>query len=185
MKKFWEKYKYLNIFVIITFFLLLIGLFNKYFEKISLLKKIFKENVISDFWDVVSILDSSTAIALAFLAFLAYKEYAKGEDEISLEFEVLDENLKSIETIPILSEREKITILRRNVNRGEVLGIMGMVQKKSTGRYDISNKVQKKFLDRILEIQKGKKDKLLIPIIKDDYDRYFNIEVKSEEKENK
>jgi hypothetical protein len=51
---------------------------------------------------------------------------------------------------------------------------MGMIQKKSTGRYDIDNRIQKTFLDRINEIQKGKGNELLIPIMKKDYDKFFN-----------
>ena len=120
-------------------------------------------------------LDTSTVIALAILAFSAYMEYAKGEDEIALKFEILDESGNIIDREYLKSNGEKLIILRKNTTRAEVLGIMGMIQKKSTGRYDIDNRIQKTFLDRINEIQKGKGNELLIPIMKKDYDKFFNM----------
>ena len=83
MSEFWEKYKNLIIFVIISFSIMsaafCIGL-----SEISGIK--------SNLWGFLAALDTSTAIALAVLAFMAYMEYAKGEDEIKLKFEILDED---------------------------------------------------------------------------------------------
>jgi 1,4-dihydroxy-2-naphthoate octaprenyltransferase len=167
MSEFWEKYKNLIIFVIISFSIMsaafCIGL-----SEISGIK--------SNLWGFLAALDTSTAIALAVLAFMAYMEYAKGEDDIKLKFEILDESGNVIDTKYLKSNGENLVILRKNATRAEVLGIMGMIQKSSTGRYEIDNRIQKRFLDKINEIQKGKGGELLIPIIKKDYDKFFNLD---------
>jgi hypothetical protein len=167
MGKFWNKYKNLVIFAIITFSIMSIAFYIG-LNKIS--------GIESRMWGFMLALDTATAIALAVLAFSAYIEYAKGEDEIALKFEILDERENVIDTKYLKSNGENLVILRKNATRAEVLGIMGMIQKSSTGRYEIDNRIQKRFLDKINEIQKGKGDELLIPIIKKDYDKFFNLD---------
>ncbi len=158
--KFWGKYKPLIIFVIITSAIVLFGFI--YIKPSEI------QNTKNPIWNTLLILDTATASALAVLAFMAYLEYAKGEDDIILEFDVLDENLNSIGREPI-----EIVLLRKDVSRAEILGIMGMIQKKSVGRYEIDNRIQKILIDRINELQKGREKRLLIPIILKDYEKFF------------
>jgi uncharacterized protein (UPF0333 family) len=167
MGKFWNKYKNLVIFVIITFIIMFIAFYIG-LSKISGVK--------SWFWGFILALDTSTAIALAVLAFSAYMEYAKGEDEIKLKFEVLDEKGNILFIKDIKSDNKDITILRKNLSRAEILGVMGMIQKTSTEKFEIDNKTQIKLLKRINEIQKGNKKEFLIPVLKENYDEYFNLE---------
>jgi hypothetical protein len=169
MKKIFEKYKLLISFIVITLIIIAYGVCKIGLGDI--------QNSNDKIWGLLLVLDTATALALAVLAFFAYVEYAKGEDEITLKFDILDENLHRINVIPIQSNGENIKLLRKNVNRAEVLGIMGMVQKKSTGRYEINNKIQKLFLERINQIQKGKGEELLIPIIEKDYEKFFDTNI--------
>jgi len=65
-----KKYKELIIFVLVTVIVAIVGMFF-HFKK-------------SNIWSFFEVIDTSTAVALSVLAFLAYKEYIKEEDEIEL-----------------------------------------------------------------------------------------------------
>jgi hypothetical protein len=168
MKKWLEKYKNLILFGLISVGIFIFACIYVGLDHLN--------ETHSKWWGSIMVLDTATAIALALLAVFAYYEYAKGEDEIKLKFEILDEDGNVLNTKYLRSNGEILVILRKNTTRAEVLGIMGMIQKSSTGRYEIDNRIQKRFLDKINEIQKGKGDELLIPIIKKDYDKFFNLD---------
>ena len=151
MKSFLEKYKLIIMFIVITFIVL--GVDFSVAE--------------NNFWyKLAQHIDNSTAIALAVLALFAYIEYAKGEDEIPIIFLV---DGKEIDT--------NFKLLRKSVTRSEILGILGMIQKSSTGRYDIKNDMAYMLMENIAEVQKGKKDKIYINMTKELYDKYFNNEI--------
>jgi hypothetical protein len=153
---FWyRKYSLLVWFVAITFIVLLIGIIATFYKKgVSL-------------WDLLSALDTATAIALAVLAFFAYLEYARGEDEIKIYLNVEGEKKDT-----------QLRLLRKQVSRSEVLGILGMIQNKNSGRFENSKfrnkKILLEFLNNIMEVQKGNKDEIEVPISKEDFDKYFS-----------
>ena len=176
-----EKYKNLIVFVVLTIIFFLIGAFaNYYFNSSKLL--------VNNFWTDLTILDTATAIALAILAFSAYLEYAKNEDDIELKIAIYEkgkyDKAKEIIDFRILAG-DKIKILRKEVTRGEILGLLGMFQKNTGNRYNLSdNKLILILLDEVKKVQKAKKNECIIPILKEDYDKYFNpaIPIKKEEK---
>jgi len=155
MKHHWEKYKPLILFGVITVILTLIGVCSDFCSKGKLL------------WDFSSIVDTATAIALAVLAAIAYFEYAKGEDEIKIYLDVEGEKKDT-----------QLRLLRKDVSRGEVLGILGMIQNKNSGRFENSKfrnkEILLEFLNNIMEVQKGNRDEIVVPISKEDFEKYFS-----------
>lgn len=142
----------------------------------------------NDLWTFFESFD--TAIALAILALIACNEYAKNEDEIELKIAAYEkgkyDKAKEIFDFCILAG-DKVKILRKEVTRGEILGLLGMFQKDTGNRYNLSdNKLILILLDEVKKVQKAKKNECIILILKDDYDKYFNpaISVKKEEKNN-
>ena len=142
--------KPLSIFVV----LIVIGIAIRY---------IFGEN--SKIWDFWGILDTSSAVALALLAFLAYKDMLKEEDTIPLYFNV---NGKRIDT--------KLSLLRKNCTRGEVVGILGMIQKDTKKRFSFSTKELPLFLKQLQDIQKGKKDEITITMSQKEFEQFEILE---------
>ena len=172
-----EKYKNLFIFVILTFILFIIGFFATF--NLTKISKVI--------WHIFTILDTSTAIALAVLAFSAYLEYARGEDEIELKIAIYEKG-RYDKPLEIKDFKEiaddKVKILRKEVDRSEIMGILGMFQRDMKTRFEMNdNKLKIMFLRNLKEIQKGKGDVLIIPVIKGDYENFLNpsISVKKEE----
>lgn len=151
----WEKYRELLIFLIITIFLILVGLLEK------------AHPILAGLWDFASKLDTATAVALAFLGFMAYKEYSKNMDEISIYLNVGGKRL--VDT--------KLKLLRKDVSRSEVLGILGMIQKDPSNRFRNSEfqkrEVLLKFLEELREVQKGDKSTIEVPISEEDLAEHF------------
>jgi len=150
-----EKHKELTIFILLTVAIGLVGLFEKCCHLMEVA------------WSFFSKLDTATAIALATLGFLAYKEYSKSMDEVRILLSVEDRELVDTE----------LKILRKDVSRSEILGILGMVQDDPTKRFN-NSKLQKKenllkFLKQIRDVQKGKRDTIEVPISKEDFDNHF------------
>jgi len=159
------KYKELLIFILVTLMVAIIGVFF-HFEK-------------SNIWSFFEVIDTSTAVALSVLAFLAYKEYIKEEDEIELKIAIYQKDRYN-EPIKIIDFSEiagnKIKILRKEVSRGEILGLLGMFQKNSGKRYNLSdNKLILFLLDELKQIQKGNKNECIIPILQKDYELHFKL----------
>jgi len=160
-----KKYKELFIFILVTLIVAIIGIFF-HFDK-------------NNIWSFFEVIDTSTAVALSVLAFLAYKEYIKEEDEIELKIAIYQKN-RYDEPIKIIDFSEiagnKIKILRKEVSRGEILGLLGMFQKNSGKRYNLSdNKLILFLLDELKQIQKGDKSECIIPILQIDYDQHFKL----------
>ncbi len=156
MKSFLEKYKELAIFVLLTVAIGLVGLFEKCCRLMEIA------------WSFFSKLDTATAIALATLGFLAYREYSKSMDEVRILLNVEGEEL--VDT--------KLKVLRKDISRSEILGILGMVQNDPTKRFN-NSELQKKeklleFLKQIREAQKGERDTLEVPISREDFNKHFS-----------
>ncbi len=156
MKKLWNKYKNLFWFFLIT---LIIFLFVAHY--IGFVKVQNSDNYI---WGVIVTLDTATAIALAILAVLAYIDYAKGEDEIPVILSVDGKEVKE----------SKLKLLRKYTTRNEVLGILGMIQNDSTGRFDFKYLSNFEFLEQINDVQRGDRDKVIIKLTKKEFIKYFS-----------
>jgi len=157
----WGKNKYLNIYLIITV-LIMFGAFWVGYELISGLSD--ASEIKKLFWGIILSIDTATAVALAFLAYFGYKDYAKGEDEIQI---VLDVDGKEYRV-------DELKLLRKFFTRAEILGVLGMIQNDSTGRFDFKYLSDFEFLDQINDIQKGKKDKMIIKLNKDEFNKFFS-----------
>ena len=160
--KFYNRYKELIWFIILTIVILIIGFITH----------------ITDLWSFFESIDTATAIALAVLAFMAYKEYGKNEDEIELKIAIYEKG-EYFTPIKIVDFKEiagdKIKILRKEVSRGEILGLLGMLQKDTPKRYSMSDKkLIIKFLNNLKEVQKAESNVLLIPLLKEDFEKYFS-----------
>lgn len=111
-------------------------------------------------WKYIASLDTSTAIALAILAFLGYLEYVRLEDTIEIYFKVCEEEIET-----------GLTVLRKNCTRSEVLGILGMMQTKN-GRYEIAYLKDKNLLTNLNNIQKNRDTRLIIPLSKKELEQF-------------
>jgi len=157
MKKKFKRYGVLIVFMAMT----LLGLIVAYGigEKSSL-------------WKLWSIVDVAFSVALGVMAFLAYREFIKSEDEIKIYFKV-DGN--EIET--------GLSLLRKDCSRGEILGILGMVQKESAKRFSIETSRVPVLLKEIQEIQKGNAEKIVVDMTQEEFEQYDLESLKIEPKE--
>ncbi len=128
--KFFEKYLVLIVFVGLT----IVGIVVRFVGGDS-----------SWLWDLWGIIDISFAVSLGVLAFLAYRELIRSEDEIKIYFLV---DTQEIDT--------ELTILRKDFTRGELMGVLGMIQADPKQRYVIDELSDRQILSKIHAIQKGK-----------------------------
>lgn len=119
----------------------------------------------STFWKIWGVLDTSSAIALAVLAFMGYMEYIRTEDEISITFKIGEQKKDS-----------GLKLLRKDLSRSEILGILGMIQKDSSKRFNIKTMKNKRFLEELIKLQKGKKRNLVIQLSEDE-EAQFNLQL--------
>jgi len=108
-------------------------------------------------WDLYGTLDTASAVALATLAFAGYMEYTRLEDKIKIYFDVEG---KEIDT--------GLSLLRKDCTRSEIFGLLGMIQKDAKGRFEVRFMKDLTLLDMLQQIQKGKGDKLIIPLQKEE-----------------
>ena len=157
MKKKFERYWVLIIFMAMT----LLGLIVAYGigEKSSLWK----------FWSIV---DVAFSVALGVMAFLAYLEFIKSEDQIKIHFNV---NGREIET--------GLSLLRKDCSRGEILGILGMMQKESAKRFSIETSRVPVLLKEIQEVQKGNAEKIVVDMTQEEFEQYDLESLELEPKE--
>jgi hypothetical protein len=73
---------------------------------------------------------------------------------------------KEFDQIPIyFNDREiNLKIIRRDITRSEIQGILGVLMKDMNQKYKIAYLSKIEFLDKIYQIQKSKLDKLVIEI---------------------
>ena len=119
------------------------------------------KSVLWDFWSVV---DTSSAVAMALLAFLAYKDILKGDDEIAIYFVV---NGKRKDT--------KLSLLRKDCTRGEILGVLGIIQANTENRFKLEKATSLKILDEVQAVQRADKNIFEICLNQEEFD-YFDIE---------
>jgi len=146
MKKYIEKYKVLLIFIVLT----MIGLLVHFCFS--------SDSVVLKFWGA---LDVSFAVSLGVMAYLAYKEFISSEDEIKIYFHVDD---KEIDT--------GLSLLRKDCSRGEILGILGMIQHQNNKRFTLEARRLPSFLKEIKDIQRGYRDKILVVMTQEEFEQY-------------
>jgi len=130
--------------------LIVIGIIGRYFSG---------EN--GNFWNVWSAIDTASAVALAVLAFFAYKQMIKDEDEITLYFKV-DGILKDT----------GLKLLRKDCTRSEIIGIIGMMQRKTDKRFHYDPKYLKILVKEINLVQTAHKNSIEVPISKEEFEQF-------------
>jgi len=130
--------------------LIVIGIIGRYFSG---------EN--GNFWKVWSAIDTASAVALAVLAFFAYKQMIKDEDEITLYFKV-DGILKDT----------GLKLLRKDCTRSEIIGIIGMMQRKTDKRFHYDPKYLKMLVKEINLVQTAHKNSIEVPISKEEFEQF-------------
>lgn len=132
----WDKHKNIIIFLLIT----LMGIILYLYDKDGL------------GWKVVNIIGIATTLSLSGLAFMAYLDYAKGEDTIRIYFKT--EKIPKIYT--------KLYTQRKHFTRGEAMGLLGMIY-NGEGRFNLSDfNKNTEILKRFQAIQNGNADELII-----------------------
>jgi len=115
----------------------------------------------SSLWSFWSAVDVSFAVALGVLAFMAYREMIRDEDEVRLWFDVEG---RQIDT--------GLCLLRRDCTRSEIVGVLGMMQTKTDQRFHYGPEHLYELLDRVNEVRKGKKKDFYIPLSREEYEQF-------------
>ncbi len=146
MGKFFERYKVLILFVSLTLLGGLIHIFSA--SNGSWLK----------LWGA---LDVSFAVAMGVIAFMAYWEFIRAEDEIKIYFDVEGE-LKDT----------GLSLLRRDCTRQELNGILVMVLPNDKYQHSIKYMRNRELLQDLHAIQKGKKTRLVMPMSIEEFEQF-------------
>ena len=112
-------------------------------------------------WEIWSTIDVSFAVALGVLAFLAYRDMVRDDDEIYIYFQVGEKEYNT-----------GLSLLRKDCTRSEVLGLSGMMQRKTKERFSFDSSYLPKFLQEVQQVQRGQKDRFVIEMTKKDFDQF-------------
>ena len=112
-------------------------------------------------WGLWESIDVAFAVALGLMAFLAYRDFIKSEDEIKLYFKIQS-----------TLEDTGLSLLRKDCTRSELLGVLGMIQKETTQRYSIAYMKNRELLQSLHRIQKGEEDRLVIVLSSDELKQF-------------
>ena len=130
--------------------LFIVGLFIRYFVGEG-----------SALWGIWSAIDVSFAVVLGMLAFIAYRDIVRAEDQVRLVFFV--EGQKEIDT--------GLCLLRKNCTRGEVIGVIKMMRRRTKDfHYDASH--LHNLLGEINQVQTGRNGRLRIIISEDEFAQF-------------
>jgi len=113
-------------------------------------------------WESWTALDSSFAVAVGILGFFLYLRLARDEDVIELKFKIDDNE-------PISTG---LSLLRKHFTRSETMGVLGMIQKDQGTRYRLKFFQDKRILDKIHNIQKGKDKEFIITMDKKEAEQF-------------
>ena len=91
-------------------------------------------------------------------------ELKKQNEEIKIYFQI-KETKEKIDT--------KLKIIRKHFTRGELLGVLGMIQNNSGNRFNLEELKNRDFLDEIIDVQNGEDDKITIFLSREEYNTYF------------
>ncbi len=83
-------------------------------------------------------------------------------------------NKKQLEKVPIFFNHRKLNldIIRKNISRAELQGILGVFRKDTNKDYDVEYLSTIEFLDSIYRVQKSKEDKLIIKLQEDELKQF-------------
>lgn len=112
-------------------------------------------------WEFWSTVDVAFAVALGVMAFFAYREFIRSEDEIEIYFNV-DGIMKDT----------GLKLLRRDCTRSELQGVLGMIQKDAAQRYSVSYMKKREFLEALNKLQKGKAKKFVLPLDSQEFEQF-------------
>ena len=146
MPKKLKRYNILIIFIIVT----LLGLLIRYIT-----------NANSWLWELWSVLDVSFAVALGVLAFEGYREFIKSEDEVLIYFRVNGELTPT-----------GLSLLRKDCTRGEILGVLGMMQRTTTSRFSFDTRELPLLLQEVQAVQKGDKDMFVVEMTPKEFEQF-------------
>jgi len=141
-----QRYIILVIFVSITLF----GIVVRYMGD--------AKSALWQFWGVV---DTASAVALSILAFMGYREYIKSEDEIKIYFNVEGK-----------VEDTGLSLLRKDCTRGEIVGLLEMMQTHTKERFHFDSQGLSILLDEVQKIQKAQKDIFVIPLTQKEFEQF-------------
>jgi hypothetical protein len=113
-------------------------------------------------WNWFGAIDTSSAVALAFLAAWGYLEYAKSEQVIKITFNV-DGDIYDT----------GLSLLRKNFTRSELLGVLGMIQKAQKEKFELNVFKDKSILKKLQDIQTGKGKEFIIDMSKEEAEQFF------------
>ena len=106
-------------------------------------------------------LDVSFAVALGVLAFEGYREFIKSEDEVLIYFRV---NGTLTPT--------GLSLLRKDCTRGEILGVLGMMQRTTTSRFSFDTRELPLLLQEVQAVQKGDKDIFVVEMTPEEFEQF-------------
>jgi len=112
-------------------------------------------------WDLWSTVDIAFAVALGLLAFMAYREMIKSEDKVGIFFKVEDR-----------LHETGLSLLRKDCTRGEILGVLGMMQRKTDKRFLFDSHELPLLLNEVQEVQKGNKDRFVIGMTAEEFEQF-------------
>jgi len=123
-------------------------------------------------WKFWGTIDISFSVALGIMAFLAYKEFIQSEDEIKIYFDVEGQEVDT-----------GLSLLRKDCSRGEILGILGMIQQESKKRFSLETKRVPILLKELQDIQKGNENKIVVEMNQEEFEQYdlVALGIKTEE----
>jgi len=117
-------------------------------------------------WEFWSVIDVSFAVSMGVLAFMGYREYIKLEDEIEICFKVNNKLKKT-----------GLTLLRKDCTRGEILGILGMMQRKTNKRFLFDSRELPLLLKEVQSVQKGEKNIFVVEMTYEEFEQFdLNLE---------
>lgn len=155
MKQIFGRYFVLLVFVMVTVVGLLIGYVSNH------------NSWLWKFWETV---DVAFDVALGVMAFVAYKEFIRSEDEIKIYFNVEGQEIET-----------GLSLLRKDCSRGEILGILGMMQKETKKRFSLETRRVPVLLKELQEIQKGNAHKIVVDMTQEEFKQYDLKQFKKEE----
>ena len=146
--RFVRKWSVLILFVFLT----LLGLAIRYFFP-------GEDESVWNFW---ANLDVSFAVALGVLAFVAYREMVNDEDEVRLYFKLPDGTIYDT----------GLCLLRKDCTRSEVIGVLGMMQRRTSERFHYASEHLHDLLEELNSVQKGRRTELYIPIDEEEFEQF-------------
>ena len=115
----------------------------------------------STLWGIWSAIDVSFAVVLGILAYIAYSDIVRAEDQVRLVFNI--DNTKKVDT--------GLCLLRKNCTRGEIIGVLKMMKRKSKEfHYDASHLHD--LLQEINHVQTSNNQKLYIIINQEEFNQF-------------